>query len=109
MTANPISLSAIPSREIVNGFHGRFIHSESMTFAYWNIEKGCDLPEHHHEHEQVVNMLEGEFELVLDGVPHRLAEGDVLVIPRDVPHSGTAISDCRILDVFQPCRDDYRS
>jgi len=64
--------------------------------------------QHAHHHEQVVNMLEGEFELVVDGTPHRLKPGDVLAIPGNAPHSGRAITRCRILDVFWPIREDYR-
>jgi glyoxylate utilization-related uncharacterized protein len=52
-----------------------------MTFVYWDIDEGAALPRHAHHHEQVVNMLEGEFELVVDGTPHRLKPGDVLAIP----------------------------
>lgn len=107
-TKTPIPLSQVESKEIIAGFNGRFIHSENMTFAYWTIAKDAALPEHSHHHEQVVNMLEGEFELTVDGQPHRLMPGDVVIIPGGVSHSGRAISDSRILDVFQPPRDDYR-
>ena len=101
------SISAIESREIVSGFHGRFVHSEHMTVAYWDIEAGKSLPDHSHEHEQIVNMIEGEFELVVDGNPLRLKPGDVVVLHSNVKHSGKAITDCRIIDVFQPVREDY--
>lgn len=107
-TSIPITLADVPVREMVPGFEARFIHTDAMTFAYWAIQESSELPEHSHMHQQVVNMLEGEFELVVDGTPHHLKPGDVLVIPRDVVHSGRAITDCRILDVFQPARDDYR-
>ena len=79
-----------------------------MTFAYWRIEANRSLPEHRHVHEQVVNMLAGEFELTVNGTPHVLTPGDVLLIPPDAPHSGRSITECRILDVFHPVREDYR-
>lgn len=101
-------LNSIEEREIVPGFFGKLVHSESMTMAYWRIEQGSKLPEHSHPHEQVVNMLEGAFELILDGSSFHLKAGDVLVIPSNVPHSGFATSDARILDVFSPVREDYR-
>ena len=103
-----ISLDEVTERELVPGFHGRFVHSDSMTFAYWRIEEDSALPPHSHVHEQVVNVLEGTFVLELDGVPHRLEPGDLLLIPSNVPHGGRALTDCRILDVFQPVREDYR-
>lgn len=101
-------LAAVPARELMPGMRGKFLHSASMTFVYWDIDEGAALPLHAHPHEQVVNMLEGEFEIVVDGRPHRLKPGDVLAIPGNAPHSGRAITRCRILDVFSPVREDYR-
>jgi quercetin dioxygenase-like cupin family protein len=53
-------------------------------------------------------MLEGELELVVAGRAHRLTPGQAIVIPPEVAHAGTAISNCRVLDVFAPVREDYR-
>ena len=83
-------------------------HNERMTIVYWNIEEGAEVPEHSHENEQVVNMLSGKYELTVDGDPHVLEPGCVVVIPPDVPHSGKALSDCVLLDAFCPVREDYR-
>ena len=103
------NLETVPVREVMPGFRGQFVHSASMTFAYWTIENGAVLPAHSHLHEQVVNMLDGDLELVVDGTAHRLAKGDVFVIPGHAVHSGRALADCRVLDVFSPVREDYRA
>jgi quercetin dioxygenase-like cupin family protein len=102
------NLQQIESKEMVPGFHARFVHSPSMTFAYWDVEAGSSLPDHTHEHEQVLNLLEGRFEVTVDGEIQVLEAGSVVVLPSNVPHSGSAITDCRILDVFHPVREDYR-
>ncbi|MEO0584009.1 MAG: cupin domain-containing protein [Bacteroidota bacterium] len=101
-------LSAIPTKEYVPGFHGKMIHTAQMTLAYWQIEAGASLPEHAHHHEQVVNVLKGEFELIVDGISHHLKAGMVYVLPGGTPHAGHATTDCELLDVFQPVREDYR-
>jgi quercetin dioxygenase-like cupin family protein len=101
-------LKKITPREVFPGFVGRFINTDSMTFAYWEIKKGSALPEHSHLHEQVVNMLEGEFEITLNGKPNPLTAGMVLPIPSHAKHAGHAITDCKILDVFYPVREDYK-
>ena len=98
----------ILAHEIIPGYRGRFILSERMTAAYWEIAAGAQMQEHSHPQEQIVNMQEGRFDLTVDGTVHRLNPGDVVVIPPDVPHSGMAITDCRILDVWSPVREDYR-
>jgi len=101
-------LDNIVPREIMPGFFGRMIHSESMSFVYWDIKEGSPLPEHSHMHEQVANMLEGKFLLVIAGESRELAPGDVAIIPSNAVHSGKALTDCKILDVFCPVREDYK-
>lgn len=102
------NLNDIQEREIVPGYRARFVHAEKMTLAYWEVEAGAALPEHSHPHEQIANVLVGEFELTVNGESRVLVPGQVAVIPGDVPHSGRAITDCRLLDAFQPAREDYR-
>lgn len=103
-----IALSEIPQREIFPGFRARVVHGARVSESWVDADAGASFPEHQHPHEQVVNVLEGELEIVAGGATHRLTAGQVLVIPPDVPHSGRAISNCRVLDIFAPVRDDYR-
>ena len=87
-----LNLSEKQAQEILPGFHGKFVHSDSMTLAYWEIEGGSELPTHNHIHEQVLNMISGEFEFTMNGEVQVLRAGDVVVIPSDVPHSGKALT-----------------
>lgn len=103
------SLDQIEPFEISRGFTARMIHTEQMTLAYVDVAEGAALPEHRHVHEQVINLLEGRFELTVDGESHVLEAGQVYAIPSNVPHSGRGITRCRILDVFQPVREDFRN
>lgn len=102
-----IELAGITPKEIVPGYEARFIHTANMTFSYLDVKAGAALKEHSHPHEQVAHVLEGEFELTLDGEPLRFGPGTVIVIPSHVKHAGLAITDCKLLDVFYPVRDDY--
>ena len=106
--ADRYELDSIEPRELIPGHRGRFIHSEHTTHVYWEIDEGAQLPEHDHPHEQIVNMLEGTYELVVEGVSHVLQAGEVLVIPGCATHHGNARTACRILDVFSPVREEYR-
>lgn len=102
-----IKLYEVAEREMVPGYHAKFVHSENMTIAYWNIDKGNALPKHGHPHEQVVNVIEGSFEITVDGETSVLEAGSVVIIPPNVMHSGKALTSCRIIDVFYPVRKDY--
>jgi quercetin dioxygenase-like cupin family protein len=53
-------------------------------------------------------MLEGEFEMVIEGETRTLKANTVTVIPSNAKHSGRALTDCKIIDVFYPVREDYR-
>ena len=102
------ALTDIESKEVFPGYRGRFYHSEGMTVAHWEIKANCPLPEHAHHHEQIVNVVDGRFELTIDQEIHVLNPGDVAVIPPNVTHGGKGHTDCRIIDVFHPVREDYR-
>ena len=103
-----LDLEFIGEKEIVPGFRARFIHSDNLTIAYWDVDLGAELPVHSHPHEQVANVLDGEFELTVGEETKILKPGQVAVIPSGVLHGGKAITPCRLLDVFHPTRDDYR-
>ena len=106
---NVFKLEQVEERELAPGFFARMVHTGNMTFAYWRILEGSGLPAHSHPHEQVVNLLEGSFELTVNGESRVLVPGsDVVVVPPNAPHSGKALTPCRILDVFHPVREDYR-
>jgi quercetin dioxygenase-like cupin family protein len=103
-----VRIDTLPVREIFPGVRARVVHRERTSESWVEIDAGASFPQHQHPHEQIVNVLEGELELTVGDVTHRLTPGQVLVIPPDVPHSGRAIAASRVLDVFAPSRDDYR-
>lgn len=103
-----IDMSRLPEREPVLGYRGRFVHTDQVTVAHWRIAAGYAIPIHSHPHEQIVNVLEGEFELVLDGEARVMGPGGVAVVPPHVLHGGRSLTDCRLIDVFHPVRGDYR-
>lgn len=103
-----LKLKDFEEKELVPGYKVRFVHSDNMTCAYWQIAAGAALPEHAHPHEQVVNIIEGKFEFSLEGDIRVIEPGDVVVVPGDVKHCGKAVTDCRIIDVFYPVREDYK-
>ena len=103
-----INLQELKEVENVPGYTARFIHSENMTIAYYTVKAGAPFPSHQHPHEQISNMLEGTMEFNLNGKVEMIEPGKIVVIPANTPHSGIAISDCKILDVFSPVREDYR-
>jgi quercetin dioxygenase-like cupin family protein len=102
------TFDAIPIWELFPGFDARLIHTPRLTQSYVTITAGAAFPEHHHPHEQTVTVLDGELELTAGAETVRLTPGTMYVIPSGVPHSGRALTACRVLDTFVPGRDDLK-
>jgi len=103
-----MNLNEIPSKEIMPGYHGKMIHSENMSIAFWEVEKDAKVPEHSHFNEQIMHVLEGEFEFTLNGETKVYHPGDLVVIPSWATHGGKALTPCKLLDVFSPVREEYK-
>jgi quercetin dioxygenase-like cupin family protein len=101
-------IDQIPVRDIFPGLRARLIHSDRVTHSWVEVDAGATFPEHQHPHEQIVSVMSGDLQLVVDGVTHVLAPGVVFVIPPNVRHSGGSITGCRVLDAFAPVREDYK-
>ncbi|MTB53786.1 cupin domain-containing protein [Lewinella sp. W8] len=95
-------------QEVFPGIVGHLVHTEKLTVADFLLEEGTALPTHQHPHEQISTILEGTFKFTVGEETRICTTGDVVVIPGNTPHSGTAVTECRIIDVFSPARDDYR-
>lgn len=100
--------SEIPVREIASGFFARPVHTENNTINFLQVKAGSEMKLHNHPHEQSSYVLEGEFEMTVNGETKILTANDFVVIPGMVWHSGKAITDCKLVDVFSPVREDFR-
>jgi quercetin dioxygenase-like cupin family protein len=101
-------LDRIPARELLPGFFGKFVHGKQSTLAFWEIKQGCTMPEHQHPHEQITHIVSGELEMVIGGEKMLLTAGSVHVIPSNTPHGAFAKTDCKVIDAFAPCREEYK-
>jgi quercetin dioxygenase-like cupin family protein len=55
-----------------------------------------------------MHVVEGDFEFTLDGEIKICKPGDIVHIPSNLPHSGKAITPCKLMDVFSPVREEYK-
>ena len=102
-----IKLDQLPELQIAQGIHGRAVTADCVTVLHAKLEAGVLLPEHAHHNEQVVNVIEGELELTVDGETYSLVPGTSMILEPNVPHSARAVTDCRVIDVFHPVRKDF--
>jgi quercetin dioxygenase-like cupin family protein len=95
-------------KEVVSEtFNRRFVYGEKVMLAQIELKKGCLVPLHRHENEQITYILEGALQLEIEGKTVLLRQGQALVIPSNVPHSAVALEDTLDLDIFAPPRQDW--
>ena len=102
------NLDTIPIKEIMPGYKGKLVHTETMSLVFWDVDQDAKVPEHNHKNEQVMHVIEGEFQLTLEGETKHYHPGDIVVIAPFQKHSGKALTPCKLLDVFSPPREEYK-
>ena len=103
-----LTLDKIKTKEIAEGILGKYAHGKNMTLGWLNIKAGCKLPSHQHPHEQITLMIEGKMDLYVGEELCKLEPGVIKIIPSNTPHAAFAHTDCVLIDVFNPVREDYR-
>lgn len=105
-----VRLASLPAKEIFDGrIRGHYVHGKRTTVGEVVLAAHTVLPMHSHPHEQVTYVIEGRFEFTVGDETTVLAPGMVATIPGGVLHGGTTLTPCRLLDVFAPVREDYRT
>jgi quercetin dioxygenase-like cupin family protein len=87
------------SRKIVAG------DREMLVQSY--VKRGCLVPMHAHESEQMTYVLQGALKFLVGGEEITVRDGEVLHIPGGVAHQAEALEDTFELDVFSPLREDW--
>ena len=98
-------------REKVNDLLDRkLVTGTRLMLAHVHLKKGCVVPRHSHENEQVTYILEGALQFWLGEDEKEMVvvrAGEVLTIPSNLPHKALALEDTLDLDVFSPPRQDW--
>jgi quercetin dioxygenase-like cupin family protein len=95
--------------DLAPGVRAKPLFGDGAMLNLLEFDPGATVPAHDHPHEQLGLVLAGELVLQIQGVDHELGPGDAYQIPGGVEHAAwTTDVGCRVLDVFQPVREDYR-
>jgi quercetin dioxygenase-like cupin family protein len=100
----------MPKEKVSDLLDRRLITGARMMLAHVYLKKGCLVPQHKHENEQLTYILEGALRFWIgDNREQELvvSAGEVLHIPSNVPHEALALEDTLDIDVFSPPRADW--
>jgi len=102
-------LEEVPLVELVKGSFSHLIWGKNVMVSFLTMKAGSTFEIHSHPNEQVMIVLEGYCDEIIEGKVYRVEKGDVIIIPPNVPH-GAIIGDvdCKVIDIFSPPREDYK-
>jgi quercetin dioxygenase-like cupin family protein len=102
-----IDISGLRVTQRLPGWHGRYFHSSSMTFAHYDFVRGSSIHEHFHPEEEVYEVIEGELEITIEGAAQILRPGLVAIVPPNARHSVKALTDGRAIIIDHPPRPEF--
>jgi quercetin dioxygenase-like cupin family protein len=100
----------MPKERVSDNLQRRLITAERMMLAHVYLEKGCIVPKHSHENEQLTYILDGALHFWLgedESEEVIVRSGEVLVIPSHLPHKAVALENTLDVDIFSPPRQDW--
>jgi quercetin dioxygenase-like cupin family protein len=97
----------VPLEELNPLLQRQFVVGQEIMLARVLLKKGCVVPEHSHENEQLTYILDGVLKFWIDGKEVVVSAGEVLCIPATMPHKAEALQDTIDLDIFTPPRADW--
>ena len=109
-TATRYRWDDMPKETVTPLLDRRLITGHRMMLAHVYLKKGCIVPMHKHENEQLTYILEGTLRFWLGEDESQVVDvhaGEVLHIPSWVEHQAEALEDTLEMDVFSPIRQDW--
>ena len=81
------------------------VNGTNCTILNCKFEKGCIIPNHHHESEQITFVVSGCLKGKIKDKEYTVHSGGGIVIPPNLPHEWIALEDTISLEVFTPPRE----
>jgi quercetin dioxygenase-like cupin family protein len=100
----------LPKEQLNPDLGRRLISTERLMLAHVYLEKGCVVPKHSHENEQLTYILEGVLRFFLGEDETEVVDvsaGEVLHIPSHLPHKAEALETTLDVDIYCPPRQDW--
>ena len=99
----------IPLVELVPGSNSHLFFGDRITVSFLTMAADSYFPPHRHEAEQIMIVLDGYADEIVEKKLYRLQKGDVILLPSNIEHGAYLREvDCRVIDIFSPPREDFR-
>ena len=103
-----IQQASLPMVELVKGSNSRLVVGEQMMISFLKMDAHSYFAPHRHRQEQIMIVLDGYCDEIIEGKLYRVKKGDVVILPSNVEHGAyIGDEDVHVIDVFGDVRGDY--
>lgn len=103
-----VNYHTVPLTELVPGTMSHIVAGDRGLVSFLTMTAHSLFPPHRHEAEQIMIVIEGYMDEIIEEKLYRVKEGDVIILPSNIEHGGQLREvDCRAIDIFVPPRQDY--
>ena len=98
----------LPSTELVKGSNSKLIAGEQSMISFLTMDKHTYFAPHKHTQEQIMIVLDGSCDEIIEGKRYKVKKGDVIILPPNIVHGAYIYDeDVHVIDVFGEVRSDY--
>ena len=91
-------LSASQFSKSLEGF--LFDGVDGNQVIFWTYSGAGQVPEHTHEYDEYLVVVQGQYTLIIDGKRIPLKKGEEYLVKKGVAHGGEALAGTRTIDCF---------
>jgi quercetin dioxygenase-like cupin family protein len=98
----------LPEVELVPGSNSRLVAAEQSMISFLTMSKNSYFAPHRHRQEQIMIVMDGYCDEIIEGKLYRVKAGDVVILPSNIEHGAYIYDqDVHVIDVFGDVRADY--
>ncbi len=106
--ARVVKVGDVPLVNLAPGIDTAIVCGNNLTLSFATIAPNAAGAMHSHPNEQMIVVLEGTVDIVLEGKAFGLKTGEVMTIPSGLQHTGVGgEKGSRLLEIFTPARKDF--
>ena len=96
-SATPTQLAELVDYQLDAVVSKTIIEKQTGTVTLFAFDRGQGLSEHTAPFDAMVQVLDGEVEIRISGKPHRVNQGQIIIMPADEPHALKALAPFKML------------
>jgi quercetin dioxygenase-like cupin family protein len=98
----------LPPVELVKGSNSRLLMGEQSMISFLKMDAHSYFAPHRHTQEQIMIVLDGECDEIIENKLYHVKKGDVIILPSNIEHGAyIGNTDVQVIDVFGEVRGDY--